>query len=258
MSLIDIRGFIRKHKRLLSAAAFALAVLLIFWAVNSPAIIGASAATRQLPIYCVERSDKVVALSFDAAWGNEDTQRLIDILNSYEVNATFFLVGDWVDKYPDSVKALAENGNEVMNHSTSHAHFSKLSANDIVADISCCNDKIEALTGKRPTLFRCPYGEYDDHVISAVNSLGMTAIQWDVDSLDWKGIAAGEIKERVLKRVQPGSIVLFHNAAEHTPEALPAIIEALIAEGYTIVPVSQILLTGDYSIDHTGRQCAVR
>ena len=92
--MIDIRGFIRKHKRLLSAAAFALAVLLIFWAVNSPAIIGASAATRQLPIYCVERSDKVVALSFDAAWGNEDTQRLIDILNSYGVNATFFLVGD--------------------------------------------------------------------------------------------------------------------------------------------------------------------
>ena len=107
----------------------------------------------------------------------------------------------------------------------------------------------------RPTLFRCPYGEYDDHVISAVNSMGMTAIQWDVDSLDWKDISASEISERVLKRVQPGSIVLFHNAAKHTPEALPGIIESLLADGYTIVPISQILLTGEYTIDHTGRQC---
>lgn len=258
MSLIDIRGFIRRHSKILSGAALALAVVLIFWTVNNPAIIGASAAVRQLPIYCVERSDKVVALSFDAAWGNEDTQQLIDILNKYDVNATFFLVGDWVDKYPESVKALADNGNEVMNHSTSHAHFSKLSANDIVSDISGCNDKIEAITGVRPTLFRCPYGEYDDHVISAVSSIGMTAIQWDVDSLDWKGISAAEITERVLKRVQPGSIVLFHNAAENTPEALPGIIESLLADGYTIVPISQILLTGDFTIDHTGRQCGVK
>lgn len=256
--MIDIRGFIRRHSKILSAAVLALAVVLIFWTVNSPAIIGASAAARQLPVYCVERSDKVVALSFDAAWGNEDTQQLIDILNKYEVNATFFLVGDWVEKYPDSVKALAENGNEVMNHSTSHAHFSKLSANEIISDISACNDKIEALTGIRPTLFRCPYGEYDDHVISAVNSIGMTAIQWDVDSLDWKGISAAEITERVLKRIQPGSIVLFHNAAENTPEALPGIIESLLADGYTIVPISQILLTGDYTIDHTGRQCGIK
>ena len=84
--------------------------------------VGTQATERQLPVYCVERSDKVVALSFDAAWGNEDTQQLIDILNKYEVNATFFLVGDWVDKYPESVKALADNGNEVMNHSISRSY----------------------------------------------------------------------------------------------------------------------------------------
>jgi peptidoglycan/xylan/chitin deacetylase (PgdA/CDA1 family) len=124
-----------------------------------------------------------------------------------------------------------------------------------MADISACNDKIEAVTGIRPALFRCPYGEYDDHVIKAVNSLGMTAVQWDVDSLDWKGISADQITRRVLDRVQPGSIVLFHNAAEHTPEALPEIIETLLEEGYRIVPVSHILLQGDCFIDSTGRQC---
>jgi len=243
------------EKKILSAVGLILAVVLIFWTVNNPAIVGASATTRELPVYCVQRDDKVVSLSFDAAWGNEDTQQLIDILDSYDINATFFLVGDWVDKYPESVKALYEAGNEIMNHSSDHAHFSKLSAEEIVADIGKCNEKIEMITGVAPTLFRCPYGEYDDHVISTVNSMGMTAVQWDVDSLDWKGISASEIQKRVLDKVQPGSIVLFHNAADNTPEALPGIIESLLADGYRIIPISQLLLQGEYTIDHTGRQC---
>lgn len=249
------KHLLRRHGAVLQALMMLAAVGLIFWAVNTPAVVGVSAAKRELPVYCVQQEEKLVALSFDAAWGNEDTQTLIDILNQYGVNTTFFVVGDWVDKYPDSVQALAEAGNEVMNHSSSHAHFSALSTNEIIADISICNDKIEAVTGVRPTLFRCPYGEYDDHVIKAANSLGMTAVQWDVDSLDWKGIPAGQITRRVLDRVQPGSIVLFHNAAEHTPEALPAILEALLDDGYRVVPVSQLLLEGDCFIDSTGRQC---
>ena len=247
--------FMPRHSAVLQALMMLAAVVLIFWAVNTPAVVGVSASKRELPVYCVQQDEKIVALSFDAAWGNEDTQVLIDILEQYGVNTTFFVVGDWVDKYPESVQALAEAGNEVMNHSSSHAHFSALSTNEINADISACNDKIEAVTGVRPTLFRCPYGEYDDHVIKAVNALGMTAVQWDVDSLDWKGISADQITRRVLDRVQPGSIVLFHNAAEHTPEALPKILESLLSDGYRVVPVSQILLDGDCFIDSTGRQC---
>jgi len=245
-----------KHrcKSIFSTLGIIAAVILMFWTVNNPAIVGASATQRQLPVYCVQRDDKVVALSFDAAWGNEDTEILIDILDKYDINTTFFVVGEWVDKYPESVKALSDAGNEVMNHSLDHAHFSKLSEDEIVNNISACNDKIAAITGTSPSLFRCPYGEYDDHVIKAVNSMGMTAVQWNIDSLDWKGISAGDIQQRVLKNIEPGSIILFHNAAENTPEALPGIIEALLADGYSIVPVSQILLSGDYSIDHTGRQ----
>lgn len=245
-----------KHrcKSIFSTLGIIVAVILMFWTVNNPAIVGASATQRQLPVYCVQRDDKVVALSFDAAWGNEDTEILIDILEKYDINTTFFVVGEWVDKYPESVKALSDAGNEVMNHSLDHAHFSKLSEDEIVNNISACNDKIAAITGTSPSLFRCPYGEYDDHVIKAVSSMGMTAVQWNIDSLDWKGISAGDIQQRVLKNIEPGSIILFHNAAENTPEALPGIIESLLADGYSIVPVSQILLSGDYSIDHTGRQ----
>ncbi len=250
--------FLVKRKSL-AVVACLLAAAAMFYAVNYPAVVGAAATTRQLPIYCVQRDQKMVAISFDAAWGNEDTQQLIDILAKYQVQATFFVVGDWVDKYPESVLALHEAGHEVMNHSNTHAHMTRLSREEIIADVEACNDKIEAVTGVRPTLIRPPYGEYDDSVVSAIRSIGMEPIQWDVDSLDWKDLSAGEITQRVTSRVQPGSIVLFHNAALHTPEALPTIIETLLREGYTFVPISQIILPGeynvDYTIDHTGRQC---
>ena len=252
-----MRLFLLKRK-MFTAAACLLAACAMFYIVNHPAVVGAAAATRQLPIYCVQRDQKMVSISFDAAWGNEDTQMLIDILAKYNIKATFFVVGDWVDKYPESVKALSDAGHEVMNHSNSHAHMSKLSREEIIADVEACNDKIEAVTGVRPTLIRPPYGEYDDNVISAIRSIGMEPIQWDVDSLDWKDLPASEIIQRVTSKVQPGSIVLFHNAALHTPEALPSILEKLLQEGYTFVPISQIILPGtygsDYTIDHTGKQ----
>ena len=98
-------------------------------------------------------------------------------------------------------------------------------------------------------------GLNDDASINAIRSIGMEPIQWDVDSLDWKEISSAEITQRVTTKVQPGSIVLFHNAALHTPEALPGILEALLQEGYAFVPISQLLLNCSYTIDHTGRQC---
>lgn len=248
------KAFIVLTKKRIALFATVLAVILIFVAINDPAIVGASATTRELPIYCVKRDNKAVSLTFDAAWGNEDTQMLIDILGKYNVKATFFIVGAWVDKYPDSVKALSDAGHEIMNHSNNHEHFSKLSSQQIITNITTCNNKISAVTGVTPTLFRAPYGEYDDHVIKTLKSMGMYTIQWDVDSLDWKDLSASEITRRVTSKVEAGSIVLFHNAALHTPEALPSIIEYLIQNGYSIVPVSELLLKGDYTIDHIGRQ----
>ena len=227
----------------------------IFVGVNSPTALTASATARQLPIYCVQREQKLISISFDAAWGNEDTQQLIDILARYGVKATFFVVGDWVEKYPESVKALHEAGHEIMNHSNTHAHYPQLSPEEVAADLNACNDKIEAVTGVRPTLVRLPYGDYDDASICAVRSLGMEPIQWNIDSLDWKDLSPGEIHTRVVSKACPGSIVLFHNAAKHTPEALPGIIERLLQDGYTFLPISQLILTGDYTIDHTGKQC---
>ena len=235
------------------AAALAVGLgMALFTAI--PRAITTAATQRDLPIYCVQKDSNVCALTFDAAWGNEDTQQLIDILGKYKVKATFFVVGEWVDKFPESVKALHDAGHEIMNHSDDHAYFTKLSADQIKAQLDSCNSKIEAITGVRPDLFRPPYGDYNDSVVSTVRNCGMYTIQWNVDSLDWKDLEASAISERVLKRIEPGSIILFHNAAKNTPAALPSVIEGLIQQGYTMVPVSQLILRDNYTMDHTGRQ----
>lgn len=248
-----VRVFLLR-RRVVAALGVLLLAGAIFYVVSYPPSVTASSTQRQLPIYCVEREQKMCSVSFDAAWGNEDTQALIDILARYNVKATFFCVGDWAEKYPESVKALHDAGHEVMSHSNHHDHYNSLTAEEIVADVTASNQRIAASTGVTPTLIRCPYGEYDDHVISAIRSMGMEPIQWNVDSLDWKDYDAGIICKRVRDKLCPGSIVLFHNAALHTPEALPSVLEYMIQEGYAVVPIGQLIYTENYTIDHTGRQ----
>jgi len=252
--LVRSQFWLTIQRRKIATVAVLLAVIAIFVTISHPAVVGVAATRRELPIYCVERDNKAVSLTFDAAWGNEDTQQLIDILATYNVRATFFVVGAWAEKFPESVRALSEAGHEVMSHSNNHEHFTQLSSNEIIANITASNEKIAAITGKTPTLFRAPYGEYDDNVIRTIKGMGITTVQWDVDSLDWKDLSAADITKRVTSKVSPGSIVLFHNAALHTPAALPAIIEHLIQNGYSVVPVSELLLPGEHTIDHTGRQ----
>jgi len=242
------------RRKTLAVIAAAAAVIVIFALVTSPAVVGASAASRELPVYSVRRDNRAVSLTFDAAGDDGDTRQLIDVLARYDVKATFFVTGDWADRYPESVRALAQAGHEVMNNSDGRAHLLKLSAPEIVKDVTACSKKIAAITGAAPALFRAPYGEYDDNVIRTVASMGMTTVQWDVDSLDWKGLSASGIESRVTGGVRPGSIVLFHVGAAGTPQALPAIIGYLVQNGYSIVPVSQLLLAGDCTVDRAGRQ----
>lgn len=215
-------------------------------------------SNRLLPIYCVETDKKQIAISFDAAWGNDDTQQLIDILAEYKVPATFFVVGAWVDKYPESVKALADAGHQIQNHSNTHPHMPQLSKEQMKDEIENCNKKIESITGVCPTLFRPPYGDYDNATIETLDSLNMHTIQWDVDSLDWKENASPEsICHRVTSKVKNGSIVLFHNDADHTPAALPNILKCLKDEGYEFVFISDLILKENYEIKHDGTQCKI-
>ncbi len=213
---------------------------------------------KLLPIYCVETEKKQIAISFDAAWGNDDTEQLISILKEYDVPATFFVVGAWVDKYPESVKALSDAGHQIQNHSNTHPHMPQLSKEQMKDEILSCNEKIKKITGVTPTLLRPPYGDYDNALIEVMTELKMNTIQWDVDSLDWKDNATPEsICQRVTSKVKNGSIVLFHNDADHTPAALPNILKCLKDEGYEFVFISDLILKDNYEIKHDGTQCKI-
>lgn len=238
-----------------AAAGCLVVAAAMFWLVSHPAAVGAAAVKRELPIYYVQSEEKRVALSFDAAWGNEDTEQLISILEDAGIRATFFLVGDWAEKYPESLQALYDAGEEIGSHSNTHPDMTQCTQEVMQQELELANQRIAAVTGETPVLFRCPYGAYDNTVVTTARAAGMEVIQWNVDSLDWKGISASEISANVLNKVVPGSIVLFHNAADHTPEALPGIIQSLQQQGYTFCTISELIAEGEtqgYTIAHDG------
>ena len=212
------------------------------------------AAKKVLPIYSVEREDPVISVTFDASWGGDKTLRILDLLDEYNAKATFFLVGIWVDKYPELVKEIAARGHEIGNHSDSHAHFTQISDSQIRQELDSCSDKIEALTGVRPTLFRPPYGDYNSKVITIVRDEGYEAVQWSIDSLDWKNRGVSDLVKRATTNVQPGDIILFHNDSEYIVEALPAILQYYQAQGFNMIPARDILLSGSTTIDVQGKQ----
>lgn len=211
---------------------------------------------KKLPIYCVKTDTPKVALSFDAAWGNEDTAQLLSILEKHNIKTTFFMTGGWVESYPDDVKAIADAGHDLGNHSENHKQMSQLSAAECKDEIQKVHDKVKKLTGQDMILFRPPYGDYNDTLIEAANGIGYHVIQWDVDSLDWKDYGVDAIVSRVLdnKHLGSGSIILMHNGAKYTKDALEQVITGLQEKGYEIVPISELIYKDNYEMDHEGRQ----
>lgn len=235
---------------------FSLAFFLFAAVHTAETVRETAAATKKLPIYCVKTNEKKVALSFDAAWGNEDTRNILDILAKNEVHVTFFMTGEWIRHYPDDVKAILAAGHDLGNHSENHKQMSKLTADQCRTELQKAHDRVKELTGVEMTLFRPPYGDYNNTLVDVTNSMGYHCIQWDVDSLDWKDYGTESIIKAVLnhKHLGNGSIILMHNGAKYTPQALDAIIKGLKEQGYEIVPISELIYQSDYEMDHEGRQ----
>lgn len=217
---------------------------------------GSLFSENELPIYCVKTDKKQIALTFDGAWGNEDTSTLLSILERQNVTATFFFTGGWISKYPDDVKTILAKGHEVGNHSENHKQMSKLSKEQCKEEIQIVHDKVKELTGLEMTVFRPPFGDYNDTVIKAANELGYHVIQWDVDSLDWKDYGCDSIIHTVTchKHLGNGSIILMHNGAKYTKDALEKMIINLKEQGYEFVKVSDLIYKENYKLDHEGRQ----
>lgn len=223
-----------------------------------------SAGSRNLPIYCVDiehkkdtdTSKKYVSISFDAAWGDEDTIRILDILDKYNIKTTFFMTGGWVDSYPDKVLEIFNRGHDLGNHSHNHKEMSRLSVSEQQDEIMYVADKIKEITGYDSFLFRPPYGDYNSTLINTVYGCDFYPIEWDVDSLDWKDYGTDNIIKTVInhKSLKNGSIILMHNGAKYTADALESVITGLQSEGYEIVPISQLIITRDFHMDSNGMQ----
>ena len=240
--------------RLLILLSISLVFLVYISVKTTGNIVQVFAPTKELPIYSVETSEKKIAISFDAAWGNEYTSFILDTLDKYNLKSTFFLVGFWVDDYPEDVKEIGKRGHDIGNHSTTHPNMSQLSKAQIIEELTTTGDKIEKLTSIKPDLFRPPFGDYNNLLIETCKEENYYPIQWDVDSLDWKELGAQSVVDRVTRNVRNGSIVLFHNNAKDIREYLPLVIEKLQSQGYEIVPISELIYRDNYITDNTGRQ----
>ena len=251
----NLFGVIKLKSVISGAIALAMAIVLCV----SVRFTGAYAVyfnttPRLVPIYSVEREEKVVSITFDCAWGTEYTDSILAALKASNVRATFFMVEFWTEKYPDFVKKIDESGCEIGTHSSTHSYMSKQNSEEIKLELNSSSEAIKKITGKEVDLFRAPYGDYDDELIRTASELGYYTIQWDVDSLDWKDLSATDIAMRVINGVKNGSIILMHNNGLHTAEAVPIILDTLKNRGYSFVPVGELIYRENYTIDGTGRQ----
>ncbi len=213
-------------------------------------------STKQkiIPIYCVERNDNKIAVTFDCAWGSEDIDSVLSTLKKHNCKATFFVLGTWAEKNADAMKKIVEEGHEIGNHSYNHAHYTALSRDKMLEDMLKANESIKKVCAATPVLFRAPSGDYNNAVIEVCREAKMEYIQWSVDSLDWRNLTGSEMLERIIPKTKSGDILLFHNGTKHTAESLDLILSALSEKGFSFSKVSDLIYTENYTIDHTGRQ----
>lgn len=227
-----------------------ITILIYFNLINCISVNTTYEVESKKPIYYVDTDEKKIAFSFDAAWGAEKTKSIMDVMEENGCKTTFFVVRFWVEDYPEMAKEIVERGHELENHSTTHPHLNSLTKDQIIKEIENCSNLIYETTGRKPTLFRPPFGEYNNTVVETIEGIGYKVIQWTNDSLDWKDLSADEIVNRIYGNIQNGSIVLFHNNGKNTVEAIKILVPKLIADGYEIVPVGELVYHDNYIIDN--------
>lgn len=219
------------------------AVLLILFTVLS--FSGQSQAASSTFVTKGNTTSKVVALTFDDGSDGTNINKILDILSANNVKATFFLTGSGANNHPTWIKNISAKGHQLGNHSYSHPDFTKLTAAKIKSELDTTEATIKGLTGKTTKpIFRAPFGASNASVLKAVGDAGYThTIQWNIDTVDWKGVSSTQITDKVLNNIVPGSIVLMHTGAgaSGTPGALPGMISKLKAKGYKFVTVSELL-----------------
>ncbi|AEB75601.1 polysaccharide deacetylase [Clostridium botulinum] len=244
---------IKKHQILIVLGVFVF-LAAFFLGVNFKNLQAMSRESKKYPIYSVDTNEKKIAITFDTNWGTNNTKKVLDILDKYDAKATFFLMGTWIDKHENETKEIFNRGHEIGNHSNSHADFTLISRTRIIEEIAATDAKLMKLLGKGTEVFRFPSGSYNEKSLEIAESTNHYCIQWNVDSIDWKEQGADIEYNRVMKKIKPGSILLFHDNAKYTPETLPRILSDLKAKGYQFVKVSDLIYKKGYYMDNSGTQ----
>ena len=221
---------------------------------NKQTLEVSSSTNENLPIYNVQTEENAVSLTMNCAWNADDIDKILKTLKDNNVKATFFMVGSWVDKFPEEVKKIAKEGHEIANHSNTHPHVNKLNIDKNCEEITKCSEKLKNITGKEVNLYRCPYGEYNNTVINAANSLNYYSIQWSLDTLDYTGLTGNEMWNRLDRKLKKGDIILMHNGTKHTADSLELLIKNIQSKGLEIKKVSDILYKDNYKINENGTQ----
>ena len=214
----------------------------------------ASVNNKLLPIYNVQTDTNKVALTMNCAWNADDIDQILEVLKQNNAKITFFLVGDWIDKFPEAVKKIYEDGHEIASHSNTHPHVNNLTYEENIEEIEKSNEKIEKITGQRTQIYRAPYGEYNNTVIQAAQDKGYYTIQWSLDTLDYTGLTGDEMWNRIQDKIKAGDIILTHNGTKHTADSLDMLIKNIKQKGFEIVTVSNLIYTENYTINNNGTQ----
>lgn len=221
---------------------------------NQESIATASGNQKLLPIYRVKTDEKKVAFTMNCAWNADDIDSILKTLEENDVKITFFMVGDWIEKYPEAVQKIYQAGHEVASHSDTHPHVNNLSYEKNIEEIEKSNDKIEKIIGSRTQIYRAPYGEYNNTVIQAAQDKGYYTIQWSLDTLDYTGLTGEQMWQRLESKIKEGDIILMHNGTKHTADSLDMLIKNTKQKGLEIVKISDLIYKENAGIDANGEQ----
>ena len=209
---------------------------------------------KLLPIYNVQTEEKKVAFTMNCAWNADDIDQILEVLKQNDTKITFFMVGDWIEKFPEAVKKIYEAGHEIASHSNTHPHVNNLTYEENIEEIEKSNEKIEKITGQRTKIYRAPYGEYNNTVIKAAQDKGYYTIQWSLDTLDYTGLTGDEMWNRIQDKLKAGDIILSHNGTKHTADSLDMLIKNIKQKGFELVKVTDLIYKDNYTINSNGTQ----
>lgn len=252
--------FVFNKQKIYTYAVSLVTVVLLFCVASSlnqstqNTVQTSTTTQKRLPIYNVETKENKVALTMNCAWNADDIDSILETLKNNNTKITFFMVGEWIEKYPEAAKKINEAGHEIASHSNTHPHVNNLSYNENIEEIEKSNDKIEEVTGQRTKIYRAPYGEYNDTVIKAAQDKGYYIIQWNLDTLDYTGLTRDEMWNRLKDKIKSGDIILTHNGTKHTADSLEQIIKNIKAKNLEIVRISDLIYKDRYTINSNGTQ----